>query len=237
MFDHYKLYNCYQLLDTHNFRLIENTINSDNFAGASVTIPYKEDIINLIDDLSTDAKNIGAVNTIIKKDNKLFGDNTDWKAIYNILKSYNIATHGCVIGTGGAARSAYYAFQKAGIDFDILGRNFEKGLKLVKEFGAKKFLEINQLNLKHQIVIICVPNHVKIPFHNLNLDSMPIIIDMSYSKESPRDYPQNIVLYNGFEILKGQAIEQFKCWESDKQNLDKIYNQGMKLFFGRQCST
>lgn len=230
VFDHYKLYNNYQLLDTHNFRLIENTINSNNFAGASVTIPYKEDIINLMDDLSIDAKNIGAVNTIIKKDKKLFGDNTDWKAIYNILKSYNIATYGCVIGTGGAARSAYYAFQKAGIEFDILGRNFEKGLKLVKEFGAKQFIEINQLSLKHQIVIICVPTSVKIPFHNLNLDSMPIVIDMSYSKESPRDYPQNIVLYNGFEILKGQAIEQFKCWESDKKSLQQVYKEGMNLF-------
>ena len=230
VFNYYQLYNNYQLLEIDSLDTIKDTINSDNFGGASVTIPYKEEIINLIDDLTNDAKNIGAVNTIIKKENKLIGDNTDWKALYNILKSYNTVSLGCVIGTGGAARAAYYAFQKAGIPFDILGRDDQKGDKLVKEFNAKNFLQINQLNDQHQIIIVCVPNYVIIPFENLNQRTIPIIIDMSYSKENSRNYPKTVVLYNGYQILSGQAIEQFKCWESNRNNLDKVYNLGMKLF-------
>ena len=230
VFNYYQLYNNYQLLEIDSLDTIKDTINSDNFGGASVTIPYKEEIINLIDDLTNDAKNIGAVNTIIKKENKLIGDNTDWKALYNILKSYNTVSLGCVIGTGGAARAAYYAFQKAGIPFDILGRDDQKGEKLVKEFNAKNFLQINQLNDQHQIIIVCVPNYVIIPFENLNQRTIPIIIDMSYSKENSRNYPKTVVLYNGYQILSGQAIEQFKCWESNRNNLDKVYNLGMKLF-------
>ena len=99
-------------------------------------MPYKESIIKYLDELDEDSKKINAINTVIKKGDKLLGCNTDWQALYNIINNYNGS--GIVIGSGGSARAACYAMLKANIKFDIICRNESKGLKLLNEFNGRK---------------------------------------------------------------------------------------------------
>lgn len=95
---------------------IEKVKNSD-IRGLNVTIPYKQSVIGYLDDISPAAKSIGAVNTISKKDGKLFGDNTDFAGLIMLLKSNAVDPAGktvAILGTGGAAKAAAAAVQKMG---------------------------------------------------------------------------------------------------------------------------
>jgi len=112
----------YELLETKEVgEQIKATITAPEFGGASVTIPFKLDVIPLLDSLSPEAKTIGAVNTIIpvtKPDGSrtLHGDNTDWRGIHEAILS-RLPTRvtqpdaGLIIGAGGTSRAAIHALQ------------------------------------------------------------------------------------------------------------------------------
>ncbi|PZP39026.1 MAG: shikimate dehydrogenase, partial [Pseudopedobacter saltans] len=88
-----------------------------DFSGVNITHPYKEDAFKLVDVLSEDAKKIGSINTIIFKNGKRFGDNTDWFGFSENFKSgisnaeIDIVAQ---IGTGGAGLAVAYAMLKMG---------------------------------------------------------------------------------------------------------------------------
>ena len=81
--DYYKLDVSYELWETEagQLPLVVENMRSDNYMGANVTIPYKESIIPMIDSLDTQSSMIGAVNTIVNKDGKLHGYNTDTQGL------------------------------------------------------------------------------------------------------------------------------------------------------------
>tara|TARA_B110000037_G_C17118634_1_gene504809 strand:- start:411 stop:4250 length:3840 start_codon:yes stop_codon:yes gene_type:complete len=214
VFDYYDLSYNYDFYDIKNINEIDNIIGKINFGGASVTIPYKEQIIQYLDVISDDAKNIGAVNTIFKKDNLLYGYNTDWIALYNLINKIDLSNkYGCVIGTGGAARSACYAFKKLNIKYDILGRNIKNCENLKKKFNCNNVCELNELKNIYNIVIICIPNNVNLNLNNISKNGY--ILDMSYHKNSNRLY-YNRKIIDGYKILTEQAIKQFEIWENKK---------------------
>ncbi len=77
----------YQICDSPTISKMEAVLRSASFAGASVTIPHKENVMQFMNELSPAAKEIGAVNTVVKLANgKLFGDNTDWIGIRKLLE-------------------------------------------------------------------------------------------------------------------------------------------------------
>lgn len=115
----------YELLETADVgQEIKATITSPDFGGASVTIPFKLDVIPLLDKLSPAAEAIGAVNTIIPRatnldgsDRILYGDNTDWLGIRECVRSRLLSgpiQAALVIGAGGTARAAIYALHALG---------------------------------------------------------------------------------------------------------------------------
>ena len=86
-----------------------------NFLGANVTIPHKEAVIPLLDEISERARAVGAVNTIVVRKGRLYGDNTDVAGFRGPLASHAEALKGTnmvVLGAGGAARAAVYALLK-----------------------------------------------------------------------------------------------------------------------------
>lgn len=110
----------YELLETAEVgEEIKATITAPDFGGASVTIPYKLDVIPLLDQLSPAAEAIGAVNTIIPLSTstsgrcwQLYGDNSDWLGIRDSISAHVPSAHAAlVIGAGGTARAAIYALQ------------------------------------------------------------------------------------------------------------------------------
>ena len=145
----------YQLLETRELGdEIKAAITAPEFGGASVTIPYKLDIIPLLDKLTPAAKAIGAVNTIIpqgrESERVLVGDNTDWLGIMaSITDSFggNAPIQAAlVIGAGGTARAAIYALQALNAPVIYLfNRTIGKAEELARAFPEARIKVVEQL--------------------------------------------------------------------------------------------
>ncbi len=110
-----------------------------NIPGASITAPFKEEILLYADEISEDARAVGAVNCIRYENGKISGHNTDHFGVTGplneaglILKSAKIL----VLGAGGAARAAVYGLTKAGARVSISNRTEQKARELAKVFDA-----------------------------------------------------------------------------------------------------
>lgn len=93
-----------------------------NFSGFAISMPFKEEILNLVDIIDPAAKEIGAANTVINNNGFLKAFNTDWMGVYNFFKGANLK-HVNIIGTGGFAKAIVYAFDKLGMTFSITTRS------------------------------------------------------------------------------------------------------------------
>lgn len=125
-----------------------------NFCGLNVTLPYKLDVISILDKVNNSISSIGAVNTVVfdDKNNQSIGYNTDWYGIYRPL-SEMINAHqkqrAIVFGTGGAARAAIYALLKLGVeDITVLHRPVESGMtkSLQNQFSDKVMIRFDTYN-------------------------------------------------------------------------------------------
>ena len=138
----------YGLLETDRVVELEKAVTSNDFGGASVTIPLKSDVRIYLDEVSEDALTIGAVNTIIADKFRwsrrhlgrhLLGRNTDWQGMRLVLTNASGDTvghgSGLVIGGGGTSRAAIYALHAIGHSpIYVLGRCESKLKNLVESF-------------------------------------------------------------------------------------------------------
>jgi shikimate-5-dehydrogenase/3-dehydroquinate dehydratase type I len=223
---------------------------SDDFGGTSVTVPHKQAIIPYVDVLSDAAKAIGSVNTLIAKvefdddDFKrvVYGDNTDWKGIYNPLNRLLGSTvhvtkdYALIVGAGGTARAAAYVAKKLGLKIVYYNRTSSKAEELAKTFGGeivthlddteqegrslKDFLvENSNYESRIRVVISTVPAATEFVLPDWLFEGeteRPIIFDVNYKPYSTRLLSQaerfNCSLVRGSEMLWEQGVGQFELW-------------------------
>ena len=103
---------------------LEDFIRKGEWSGLNVTIPYKEKVIKYLDEISPEANAIGAVNTIVRREGKLVGYNTDYYGLKNMLENSGVDINGkkCVIlGSGGASKAASQVlFDKGASEVHVL---------------------------------------------------------------------------------------------------------------------
>ena len=109
--------------------------------GANVTVPYKEAVLPLLDQVDDLASSVGAVNTIVKKDDKLLGFNTDVCGFIDALgKEGHFDPEGkrvVILGAGGAARAVSFALvQRKASSLVIINRTFERARALADSLGS-----------------------------------------------------------------------------------------------------
>ena len=96
---------------------LEDFLKSGDFSGLNVTIPYKKEVIPYLDELSPRARMLGAVNTIVRRDGRLIGHNTDYFGFETMLSDSGISIAGkkaLVCGSGGASNTAQAVLREAG---------------------------------------------------------------------------------------------------------------------------
>ena len=212
------------------------------FGGASVTIPHKETIIPLLDEVRGAACTIGAVNTIVvEADGRKVGYNTDWlgikRPVLRQLRSRgvpwdnanniysNTRNIGLIIGAGGAARAAIYAVQDLGLDAVIYNpRDVALAEKVAAEFGGKaitveEFQSGKVLNPSHvHLVISCIPAEAEfeLPAYLLDTPVLPVIFDAvykpAYTKLIAQAKKHGCFFVQGATMLLEQGLEQFELW-------------------------
>lgn len=109
-----------------------------NMGGASVTIPHKIAVMDFLDEISSEAQAIGAVNTIVNKNGRLIGFNTDSTGAVEALRTQTmISGHRvALVGAGGAARAIAYGIVRAGGHLTIYNRTAERAQALAVDLKA-----------------------------------------------------------------------------------------------------
>jgi shikimate dehydrogenase len=114
--------------------------------GLSLTIPHKERALPLVDELSPEAKAIGAINTIVNREGRLFGENTDWIGVRDAFYEHGADKLGVVVagksvlvlGAGGAARAAIFAAQQMNAaSIAVWGRSTERVREVCQAFQVE----------------------------------------------------------------------------------------------------
>lgn len=122
----------YALYELPDIACVEEFVRTTpNLSGFNVTIPYKQQIIPYLDDLSSEARNIGAVNCVkVLPDGKLIGYNTDVDGIrlsLNKLLGASEVEAALVLGSGGASQAVQYVLSERNIPYQIVSRDVAKG--------------------------------------------------------------------------------------------------------------
>lgn len=196
--------------------------SNPHLKGLSVTIPYKEQVLQFVDEMSEEVIAIGATNSIKIKAGKLTAYNTDIagfeKSFVKLLKPEHKTA--LVLGTGGASKAVQYVLKKLGIAFLVVTRN-KNGLP-----GYISYDELDEaLITTHTIIINCTPVGMypneaaapAIPYEYLG--STHYLYDLVYKPALTlflqKGRERGAITENGHEMLLIQAEESWRIWNSD----------------------
>ena len=219
-FQREELPHSYVNFDIESIEELDHIIKSTpDLKGLNVTIPYKETIIPILDDLNKRARKIGAVNTIrITRYQKLIGYNTDYHGFKNSLRPHLKRHHkrALILGTGGASKAIAYALKKLKIQYDYVSRSEKEGVKFLYSDLTDDIIS------SYHIIINCTPIGT---FPNVNecpdipydaLTKKHILYDLIYNPEQTKFLScgdiKGATTINGLEMLKLQAEKSWNIW-------------------------
>lgn len=111
---------------------IEDFLNNGDFTGINVTVPYKQTVISYLDELSPLAQRLGAVNTVVRRDGKLIGHNTDYFGFLAMVRASGLDVSGkkvLVLGSGGASHTAVSVLKELGSRVVVISRSGENNYR------------------------------------------------------------------------------------------------------------
>ncbi len=192
IFQHWKIESCYAACKVEKKELATaiRGIRALSIAGANVTHPHKENVMRYLDSRDEHAKVIGAVNTILNKDGKLIGYNTDWTGILEAagelmqLKGKRVL----LIGAGGAAKACAYALSMAGADILITNRTNGKAEGLALRYGGEAIPIGKTDNTDTDMIINATPVGMDgkgMPVPVAAVKRTKAVIDMVYNVRTP----------------------------------------------------
>ena len=189
-----------------------------DLCGFNVTIPYKESIIPLLDEIDAVAKEVGAVNVVIIDEGKLKGYNTDVYGFRQLLcraiKDRQIE-HSLILGTGGASKAVQYVLRQQGIPYSTVSRSAEKGDytydTLTDEVLKQNPLIINTTPLGMFPQIDNFPD-----LHYQGLSKKHILIDLIYNPKETAfmelGKTWGAKVYGGMQMFEEQAKQTWKLF-------------------------
>jgi shikimate dehydrogenase len=198
----------------------EFIIKNENIIGFNVTIPYKESVISILDELDETARIVGAVNTVKVKrtENKvvLKGYNTDAYGFQFSIKPFLNMSHqkALILGTGGASKAVASVFKKLGIEYVFASRT-------IKNNNTLSYSDINEFAINHfKLIVNCTPlgmypnTSAKLPIPTQAITNEHLCVDLIYNPEETEFLKvakeKGAIALNGLSMLHLQAD---KAWE------------------------
>lgn len=193
-----------------------------NLVGMNVTAPFKEDVMPLLDVVDSQATLIGGVNTIVNKDGKLYGYNTDHYGVAHSLLHAHVQLHGTpcvVIGAGGAGKAAAYGLIKQGAKVTIANRTIEKARDAAQSLGCN-YAGLDQLQnilAQSDVVVFSLSQNIN-PVDSSWLESRHVIFDANYksSEFSVIAREKGCKIIEGIDWLLNQAIPSYEYFLGNK---------------------
>jgi shikimate dehydrogenase len=192
-------------------------------AGVSVTIPFKEAIIPLLDEVDPEAAKIGAVNTVVNRDGHLTGYNTDCLGAMTALQSRTGVTgeHILLLGAGGASRAIAFGIINAGGRLTLTDVDEARAAALVKDLGGET-ISLNAVEgcpaniLVNATPVGMAPDIDGIPIEAALLSGFKVVMDIVYQPLQTRllkeAQARGAATIDGLQMLIHQATAQFEIW-------------------------
>ncbi len=226
-----------------NLKSAVYSIRALNLTGVNVTVPHKQTVIKYLDDISQEAKLIGAVNTIHNSDGKLTGYNTDGPGFIESLKrdgKYEPSgKNAFILGAGGAAHAIGVMLAKSGVRtiviYDIVKTKRQKLVKHLKKFFKKcliSSIEINSPKMPEimdntHILLNVTPVGMHesdpLPFDINLLHKNMFVYDVIYNRETKLlkyARKKGLRTLNGLGMLVRQGAISFEIWTHRKPDLN-----------------
>ena len=200
----------YELLELPESEL-SDFFKKRDFCGINVTIPYKQSVIPFLDDISEVARKIGAVNTVINKNGKLIGDNTDFYGMLSLIKHSGITLTNkkvLILGTGGTSKTAFAVCMHLGAKEAVFVSRRQQEGSITFEDAKKKHLDA-------QIIINTTPLGMfpetdGLPIQISDFNALSGVIDAVYNPLRTNlvldAQEKGILAEGGLYMLSAQAV-------------------------------
>ena len=215
-------YDNFEIPSIENLKEVLET--TPNLRGLNVTIPYKEEVIRYLDELSAEARAIGAVNVIrvTHKGSKtvLKGFNSDVIGFTRSIESMLEPLHrnALILGTGGAAKAVDYGLKSLGLGTLFVSRTARPGVITYNDVTP-------DLIRSHKVIVNCTPlgmyPHVDScpPLPYEAMDSHTLLYDLLYNPDETlfmqKGRQQGAITKNGLEMLLLQAFASWEMWQEE----------------------
>lgn len=222
---------CYSRYRLENGEMLREKFFELGLKGANVTVPHKEFAFLACDSVDVYAQKVGALNTIVRREGKLYGYNTDALGFLKSIEKYHDAKKVLFLGAGGTAQSVSMILRDAGYTVTILNRS-EARLQKFEEAGFETF-SFEQFVPKHYDLIINMTSagleEEIFPAPKTILESViptaNACIDVIYGKETPflklaKSY--NIPTQDGSAMLLYQGAIAFEHFVDYQYSFEEI---------------
>jgi 3-dehydroquinate dehydratase / shikimate dehydrogenase len=191
--------------------------------GLSITMPYKQAILDHLDNTDSHTTKIGACNTVVRaQDGKLYGFNTDTAGVVRPLERRLNTLDGAkilVLGAGGAARAAVFGLKERGSEVYILNRSAAPAQKLARQARARTIKRADLKKLAFDVIVNATPvgmgNTRETPLQGKEINAR-YVFDMVYDPMETRllalARESGAQVIPGLEMFVQQAARQFEIW-------------------------
>ena len=231
---------CYARYKLEDGARLKETFFALGLKGINITVPHKEYAYAACDELDPFAQKVGAVNTIVEKEGKLYGYNTDAPGFLKAISEFKDVKKVLFLGAGGTAKSTSVILKEAGYEVTVINRS-EGRLSYFKDAGFETYTFDTFPNTKAYDLVINMTSA------GLEDDSLPApkellshvipkakaCVDVIYGKETPflklsqsYDKPTK----DGSDMLLYQGIIAFEYFTEHAFNFDEIKPHMQKAF-------
>ena len=207
------------------------------FDGANVTVPHKEIAFKLCDEVRGVAKQIGAVNTLVKEDGKMIGYNTDASGFYESIQEFSDIKDILILGAGGTSKAISLYLKDKGYNITVLNRSSKR----LKDFNNFKTFSWDDFKPEKYDMIINTTSA------GLSDDNYPapkdiledvfqntkVAVDVIYNKNTPflsLAKEKNLSTKDGSDMLLYQGVKAFNLFYDKKFDEDMITTFMRKAF-------
>lgn len=213
---------------------LENFFKVRDFKAINVTMPYKKDVIPFLDEISDEARELQAVNTIVNRDGKLYGYNTDFYGMKDMILRSGIDTFNkkaLVLGTGATSRTASLVLKELGVkEIYFVSRD--------KKDGAITYAEAHSIHNDAQIIVNTTPvgmypNAYTSPLDLEPFENLEAVFDAVYNPLRTQlvieAKGQKAYGESGLYMLVSQAVHAIELFIDTKIDVEKAYETYEKI--------
>ncbi|MCE1179984.1 MAG: shikimate 5-dehydrogenase [Micrococcales bacterium] len=234
LYDELGLDYVYKAFTTTDIRAAIAGVRGLGIRGAAISMPWKEDVIELVDEMDPSAQAIESVNTIVNTDGHLVAYNTDYTAIATLVRESGVDTGStlAVLGSGGMAKATVAALRDSGFEQGtVVARNETTGRALAQRYGFGWLPDLG--TERPQVIVNATPVGMA---GGPGADSMPVDQDVVEAAEVVLDVVAQPVrtplvvaaeaagaqVITGDRVMSLQALEQFVLYTGVRPSPEQV---------------